>query len=127
MLNNIILFIIIFVIVFFIYEWIIYRDLKKRLKNKRKNTKTTDKYPMEVKILVDFYKLKLDNINYNRLIHIICIVSSLDISLIVIISGMFDKGYMQILVAFLIVLPIIFFSYYLIVFFYKFKEKRRNK
>ena len=84
------------------------------------------KYPVEVRLLRDFYKIELDNIDYKLLLNIVCFVSSIDITIIVMISGIFDRGYLQILVAFLLVVPIIFLSYYLVALFYR-KKNRRKK
>lgn len=124
--DDIVLFLLIFVIVFICYEIYMKRDYKKSLKKKSKN-KDAFKYPVEVRLLRDFYKLNIDDINYKRLLHIVCLTSSMDISIIVMISGMFDKGYIQILVAFILMFPIIFLSYYLVVLFYRVRNRRMKK
>lgn len=126
MLIHIQLFLIVFIVVLFIYEFVLLRRYK--IKKKRKNKKSNNNdYPMEVKILRDFYKLDIEKLNYNRLLHFIAVVSSIDIALIVMIAGIFDSGIIQILVAFILVLPIIFLSYYLINLYYKCKLKKRRK
>ena len=119
--NNIILFLMIFIIVFIGYEICLKRDYKKSLKNIKKKRISSLKYPVEVRLLRDFYK-----IDYKLLLNIVCFVSSIDITIIVMISGIFDRGYLQILVAFLLVVPIIFLSYYLVALFYR-KKNRRKK
>lgn len=124
--NNIILFLMIFIIVFIGYEICLKRDYKKSLKNIKKKRISSLKYPVEVRLLRDFYKIELDNIDYKLLLNIVCFVSSIDITIIVMISGIFDRGYLQILVAFLLVVPIIFLSYYLVALFYR-KKNRRKK
>ncbi len=125
--NNIILFLMIFIIVFIGYEIFLRRDYKKSLKNIKKKKSSSIKYPVEVRLLRDFYKIKVDDNNYKSLINIVCFVSSIDITIIVMISGIFDRGYLQILIAFLLVVPIIFCSYYLVALFYNRKKNRREK
>ncbi len=120
------LFFMIFVVIFFIYEFILLRDYKIKRKGKKKKGKNKG-YPMEVRILRDFYHLEIDVLNYDRLLHFIAVVSSLDIALIVSVAGLFQMGMIQILVAFVLVLPIIFVSYYLINLFYRYRLNKRRK
>lgn len=120
------LFFVIFVVIFFVYEFILLRDYKMKRKRKKKKSKNKD-YPMEIKILRDFYHLDIKQLNYNHLLHFVAVVSSLDIAFIVSIAGLFQIGFIQILVAFILVLPVIFLSYYLINLYYRYRLKRRKK
>ena len=108
--QEIILFILTFIFVFIIYELFIIR------KAKRKNSK---KKPIEVIFLTSKYKLDLNKIEYRKLLRIISIVSSLDISILVTIVILFDNTIVQILVAFIAIMPIVFISYGLIGKYYK--------
>lgn len=126
MIDNLILFLMIFIIVFIGYEIFLKRDYKKSLKNIKKKKINSMKYPVEIRLLRDFYKIEIDDVNYKLLLNIVCFISSIDITIIVIISGVFDRGYLQILVASLLVVPIIFLSYYLVALFYR-KKNRRKK
>lgn len=113
----------IFVVVFLIYEFV----LLKKYKNKKKKKKKAKGYPIEVKILKDFYHLDVTRVNYNRLLHFIAVVSSLDIAIIVTIAGLFESGIIQILIAFVLVLPVIFSSYYLIHLYYQYRLKKEEE
>ena len=117
------LFFMIFVVVFLIYEFV----LLKKYKNKKKKKKKAKGYPIEVKILKDFYHLDVTRVNYNRLLHFIAVVSSLDIAIIVTIAGLFESGIIQILIAFVLVLPVIFSSYYLIHLYYQYRLKKEEE
>lgn len=109
------LFLLTFIFVFLIYEiFIVSRSKRKR---KKKDKKYKD--PMEVKYLVNVYKLDLGKINYNRLLHVIAIVSSFDISCVVSISLMFHVFVLEIIVGFLSLLAFIVVSYHIIYLFYK--------
>lgn len=122
------LFFMVFVVVLLVYEFILLREYKnKKTRKRKKKRKKTKEYPMEVKILKDFYHLDITQLNYNRLLHFIAIVSSLDIAIIVTIAGLFKSGIIQILIAFILVLPVIFSSYYLIYLYYQYKLKKRRK
>lgn len=120
------LFIMVFIVIFLVYEFILLKDYKDKKKKKKKKSKDKG-YPMEVRILRDFYHLDVKQLNYNNLLHFVAVVSSLDIAFIVSIAGLFRIGLIQILVAFILVLPVIFFSYYLINLYYRCKLKRRKK
>ena len=87
--GNILLFILSFIIVLFIYEIFI---VKKAKKNKK------DKKPIEVRYLLNKYKVDLKKADYNQMLQIIALVSSLDISIIIVIISLFKTINMQILV-----------------------------
>lgn len=89
--------------------------------------KNITKYPMEVKILKNIYHLELKNIDYKKLLHLVCLVSSFDIAVIVSVCSLFKEGYIQLIVTFLLVLPVIFSSYYIMASIYKFRNRRIRK
>lgn len=108
--NEIILFLMTYLFVFFIYQIFIIR------KAKRKNSK---KRPMEVNYLINKYHIDIKRINYKKLLFIISLVSSLDISILVTIILIFDSYFIKIVVALLLVIPIIVISYHFIGSYYK--------
>ncbi len=115
----VILFIFVFIITFLVYEFLILR----KYKDNKKNKKLKNKYPMEVLLLINLYKLDISKLNYKKLLHFISLVSSIDISLIITIAGIFDMGLIQIIIALIIVIPVILGSYYMIYLYYKKKYK----
>ena len=108
--NEIILFLMTYLFVFFIYQIFIIR------KAKRKNSK---KRPMEVNYLINKYHVDIKRINYKKLLLIISLVSSLDISILVTIILIFDSYFIKIVIALLLVIPIIVISYHFIGSYYK--------
>lgn len=108
--NEIVLFLMTYLFVFFIYQIFIIR------KAKRKNSK---KRPMEVNYLINKYHVDIKRINYKKLLLIISLVSSLDISILVTIILIFDSYFIKIVVALLLVIPIIVISYHFIGSYYK--------
>lgn len=115
------LFIIIFILVLLIYELIFY---KYKTRKKRKTKKLKNNYPLEVLIMSSFYKVDIDKVNYNKFLNVLAIISSFDIALIVSIVSLVDNGLLQILLALVLVLPVIFLSYYIISLFYRKKESK---
>lgn len=99
-----------YLFVFFIYQIFIIR------KAKRKNSK---KRPMEVNYLINKYHVDIKRINYKKLLLIISLVSSLDISILVTIILIFDSYFIKIVIALLLVIPIIVISYHFIGSYYK--------
>lgn len=95
-----ILFVMTYILVFFIYQIFIVRNRKK---NNRK--------PIEVNYLIRKYNLDINKINYKNLLMIVSIVSSLDISIIVTVSLLFNNYIYEILSIFILVIPIIMISY----------------
>lgn len=120
--NFIIMFILTYLLVFIAYFLIFVVPIRiKRKKNKKY------KEILEIKYLVNKYGLKIKSINYNHLLWIVCFVSSLDITIIVCLVLLIDIGYiLQLLIAFVLILPLFMFSYKLISLYYKKKGMIKN-
>ncbi len=96
------------------------------MRNYRNNIQEkVSKFPVEVKILMYIYHLDIKSINYKKLLHFVCLISSFDIAILFCICSLFSQGYIQLIVLFLLVFPVIFGSYFI---FYKICElkSRRN-
>ncbi len=113
--EEIILFIMTYVFVFVIYQIFIISPAKKRKKNMIK----TDKDLVEVKYLVNKYKIDLDKISYNQLIQICALVSSFDISIAVSVMGLTKSFLTQMLLGFSSIFILILVSYHMVYLFYK--------
>ena len=111
--EEIVLFVLCYLLVFIVYQTFI---VSKAKKNADKEDK---KYPIEVGFLIAKYHLDMEKVNYNQLLQIVALVSSLDISLIVSLVMIFDSYMYQFLAAVLLVIPIILISYYFVGLFYK--------
>ena len=122
--KEIILFIACFILVFICYQVFFILPMKKYRKNKKngKKKKIKEKKELaEIRFLVTKYKLDLDKVNYNKLLLVVSLVSSVDITLIVTIITLFDSYLVSFLLAAVLVLPIVMISYWLV---YKFYEKK---
>ncbi|MCI6899609.1 MAG: hypothetical protein UE699_02725 [Bacilli bacterium] len=122
--KEIILFIACFILVFICYQVFFILPMKKYRKNKKngKKKKIKEKKELaEIRFLVTKYKLDLDKVNYNKLLLVVSLVSSFDITLIVTIITLFDSYLVSFLLAAVLVLPIVMISYWLV---YKFYEKK---
>jgi len=126
-----ILFVMSFIFIFIIYEIFIVSPAKKRVRDKKKNHKRKDKNKnkelFEIMYLKGRYRLNMEKINYNQLLQICAIVSSLDIALIVTIMGFIDNFILKILGALVFTVIVILLSYHLVYVFYKKKGMINNE
>lgn len=119
--EELLLFIMSYVLIFVIYQLFIVIPAKKR-----NNKKKSNKELLEIKYLEVKYNLDLKRINYNQLVQICGIVSSLDISIAVYLVTLVKSLFLEILVGFISVFFLIFISYYLVYLFYKRKGMIKN-
>ncbi|MFA5603036.1 MAG: hypothetical protein WDA21_04865 [Bacilli bacterium] len=96
--------------VFFILAYILYYFFLIR-KNKKYNP---EKVPQEILFLTNKYKLDFDKINYRKLIKLLALTNSLIMAFTVLIVGFVDNFFIQILLAFLILFPLIYIVYSII-------------
>ena len=75
--------------------------------------------PMEVRFLVNKYKIDLKKVNYNKLLQVISCVSALDVAILISIITLVDSYAIQLVVSIVLVIPIILISYGLVANFYK--------
>lgn len=108
--EQVILFIITYILVFLIYK--VY--LKAKYKSKKKKKELT-----EVLYLVNKYHLDVKKIGYKKLLNVVCIVSSLDISILITIAVIKDKLFYQMLIAVILAIPLIVVSYSIVGNYYK--------
>lgn len=103
--KGLILFFMDFIFIYIIYRLFIVKNAKRRNSKKK---------PIEVRYLVNRYKLDLERINYKLLLQCISIVSSFDISLLLSISFIFDDYFYRIIFIMLLMIPIILLSYHIV-------------
>jgi len=106
--EEIILFCLCYLFIFVVYQIFVVSKAKK------KNDKKERKDPVEIQFLVKRYHLDIKKANYNQLLQIIAIVSSLDISLLVTFVMLFDSLLIRILLIVLFVIPVILISYHFV-------------
>lgn len=116
--REIILFILCFIVVLTSYELFLVRPMKKYRADKSKKKKEK-KELVEIRYLVYKYGLDLKKVNYNQLLQIVALTSSIDITLIVTIITVFDNYLLSLALCLVLSVPIIILSYWLVFKFYK--------
>ena len=130
--QELILFLLSFLLVFILYQiFIVKRAKRKKTKKKDKRVKEP-KEPIEVTYLVNRYGLDLKKVDYNKLLFVISMVSSIDIALVVTIIMLLKIFVLEIVVGFISTIGIILLSYKLVYLVYKKKgmikdESKRNR
>ena len=121
--QEILLFIMSYVLVFVLYQIFVVSKAKKKMASKKK-----DKwYPIEVNYLVKKYNLDLEKVNYNQLLQLIAITSSLDIALSVNFMLLLKNFLIEVIGGFIFIIVIILVSYHSIYLFYKRKGMIKNE
>ncbi len=130
--QELILFLLSFLLVFIIYQIFIVRRAKpKKLVNKKDKRIKEPKEPLEVTYLVS-RGLDLKKVDYNKLLFVVSMVSSIDIALVVTIIMLLKVFILEIIVGFISTIGIILLSYQLVYLVYKKKgminnESKRNR
>ena len=104
--NRIIFELVVFIFTF-VLVYLIYSIVNKQKKEKKK------KVPVEVTLLENYFKVDISKLDYNKLIRQISLISSLDVSIIISISCFSNIGFVRIILALVMILPVIFLSYLL--------------
>ncbi len=123
--NEVVLFLISFVFIFIIYQILIIAPAKKSKEGKSRGKKK-DKTPIEVKYLVTRYKLDLKKVNYNQLLQVVAIVSSLDIALVGSLITIIHNFFLSIIAGILAIIVLIIGSYHVVYLFYKRKGENHD-
>ena len=124
MLQNIILFLLTFITIFLVYEIMFIKEY--RFKKGKISKDDNRKEPVEVRLLKSYYKVDIDELNYSSVLNTIAFISSLDMAIIITIACLAKIGLIQILIALILVIPIIYSSYYLLAKYYKYKINKKS-
>lgn len=107
--KEVLLFLMTYGLVFICYRFLVIRKVNNKKKKKRKMN--ANNKPIEVSLLEAKYHLDLEKLDYNKLLWIICAVSSLDITIIITLILLLDSYLIQLLIALILTFPIILVSY----------------
>ena len=105
---------IIYFILTFIFCYIVSYFLLVRKRDKYDKKKV----PVEVQYMVNRYKLDMKNINYRKFLKSISLVGSLDMALAVIIIYNVNNIILQLLIGFIVLIPLILISFKLLANYY---------
>ena len=125
--QELILFIMCYIVVLAFYELYFVRRAKNYRSGKMKKKKK-DKYkePGEIMLLRSKFKVDVDKVNYDQLLQIVALVSSLDISLVVSVMSIIPIFVLKLVVGLILIFLTIYVSYYLVYLFYKKKGLIKN-
>lgn len=113
--KDILEFIIIFLLVYFGYYIFLYKKIDKYNRKKA---------PVNIKYLVNRYKLDVVGLGYKRIFKTLMISDSFIVATLFIITKTIDNIYLRLLIAFILVFPLFAGVYHLIAMYYK-KESER--
>ena len=99
------LFLLTFLVVLIVYEIFIVVPALKRKRGKDIS---------EIKLLRNVFGVKVEKMNYKKLLQVIAFVSSLDIAIIITIAALVENFILQLLLALVLAIIIILLSYYLL-------------
>ena len=120
-LEFVIVFFAFFVIVYFGYYGFIRRPfIRSRKKAKEK------KMPADLSIMKHYYKIDVEKIGYNYCLRLLNFVNALLIAIIMVIVIGFKYYVIQMIIAAVLVIPIVWFSYALVAKILKKKERKIN-
>ncbi len=98
-------------IIYFVVTFLIVYLISYLLLVWKKDEYNPNKVPVEVEYMLKKYKLDIKKINYKRMINVISIVGSLDMAIASIIIFQLENIIVQLLVGFLILIPLILISF----------------
>lgn len=87
------------------------KKIKLSKKKKAKTNKNENNIPVEILYLVNKYHLDLERINYKKLLYTVSIVASIDMAIAMVVISPIKNVYLQILVGFLVIIPLILVTY----------------
>ena len=119
-------YVIYFILTFIITYIISYFLMIRKSKTKDRNN-DTGKIPIEVQYLIKRYNIDLKNINYYKFVRNICLVGSLDMSIVLCIVIKIKGLLLQLFIAFLVLIPLILISYRILGRIYVKKGKIENE
>lgn len=111
--EKVLLFIIFFVIIYIIY-WFLY--VRKQIKYEKK------KVSSDLKILELYYKINVKKIGYQKVLRILNFVNALMLTMLMMIIVNLDKFIYKFLVALVLMLPLIWVTYYFLAKYLKYLE-----
>ena len=81
----------------------------------------------DLKILMNYYKIDIEKIGYQKVLRILCFVNSLMMSLMVLLVINIEKTTFKLLILFVLMLPCIWVVYYFLAKYLKHLERKRDK
>ena len=116
--KEVILFIMTYIFILVIYEIFIVRIAKKNHNNSKKNK------PIEIRYIMKKYNLTMKDIDYDQLLQIVALVSSLDIAIVVSVMFLIKNFVLELLIGVILLILLIIISYSIIGNKYRKKDRK---
>ena len=125
---EIVKYVVYFVLTFIVFYLLFYffvvsgqiRIQKGKSKKKNKNL------PSEILLLRDYYKIDIDKIGIIRILKILNFVNALMLSLVTMVVIPVGKLYLKFIIIAVLIIPVIWFTYYFLAKYLKHLERREN-
>lgn len=113
--QKLILFVIFFTVIYLIYYFVF---IRKQIKYQK------DKVFSDVKILEGYYNIDVKKIGYQKVLRILNFVNALMLSIIMMLVINFDKVIYKILIIVVLIVPVIWVTYYFLAKYLKYLERK---
>lgn len=114
-------------IIYFLLTFVIMYVISYFLIVRKKDKYDEKKIPVEVQYMIKKYKLDMKLIDYKRFLKAIAWIGSLDMSIAVIIIFNIENIFLQLLLGFIILIPLILISFHILAKYYKKKGCVKNE
>jgi len=98
-------------IIYFILTFLIVYLISYLLLVRKKDKYDESKIPVEVEYMIKKYRLDLEKMNYGKFLNAISIIGSLDMAIAVIVIFPIENIWLQLLVGFIVLIPLILITF----------------
>ena len=109
-------------VIFFIIFYVLYYMMYIRKNIKYDKTKLS----ADIKILVEYYKIDVEKIGYQKLLRIMNVVNSSMLSLLILVVANIDKFIYKFLILLILIMPSMWVTYYFLSKYLKYIERKRD-
>lgn len=113
--------------IFFVLFFIIIYALYYMLFVRKQTTFNKDNVFSDLKILMNYYKIDVEKIGYQKVLRILCFINSLMLSLMVLMVINIEKTTFKLLILLILMIPSIWVVYYFLAKYLKHLEGKMNK
>lgn len=105
-------------LIYFILTFLIVYLISYLILLRKKDKYDEDKIPVEVAYMIKKYNLDMKNINYKKFLNNVIWIGSIDMAIAVIVIYYIENIFLQLLVGFIVLIPLILISFKLLAKYY---------